>query len=110
MNSMTARSAFLILAFSGYPTLRAGWLREWRHDKYLSLVGLDVAIEALRAAWGSRAVTMDELWQATAQTRMTIVMRPYLESLSGAPRICPRPSVLDSGISRSVIASISVPS
>jgi len=42
---------------------------------------VDVAIEALRAAWESRTVTMDELWQATEQTRMTNVMRPYLESL-----------------------------
>ena len=50
--------------------------------KFRRRVGLDVAIEALRAAWDSRAVTMDELWQAGAQTRMTIVMRPYLESLS----------------------------
>lgn len=50
--------------------------------KFRRRVGLDVAIEALRAAWDSRAVTMDELWQAAAQTRMTIVMRPYLESLS----------------------------
>jgi hypothetical protein len=50
--------------------------------KFRRRVGLDVAIEALRAAWDSRAVTMDALWQAAAQTRMTIVMRPYLESLS----------------------------
>lgn len=50
--------------------------------KFRRRVGLDVAIEALRAAWDSRTVTMDELWQAAAQTRMTIVMRPYLESLS----------------------------
>ena len=50
--------------------------------KFRRRVGLDVAIEALRAAWDSRAASMDELWQAAAQTRMTIVMRPYLESLS----------------------------
>jgi len=49
--------------------------------KFRSRVGLDVAIEALRSAWESRAVTMDELWQATEQTRMTNVMRPYMESL-----------------------------
>lgn len=49
--------------------------------KFRSRVGLDVAIEALRSAWESRTVTMDELWQAAEQTRMTNVMRPYLESL-----------------------------
>lgn len=45
--------------------------------KFRRRVGLDVAIEALRAAWDSRAVTMDGLWAAAAQTRMTNVMRPY---------------------------------
>lgn len=49
--------------------------------KFRSRVGLDVALEALRSAWESRIVTMDELWQAAGQTRMTNVMRPYLESL-----------------------------
>jgi len=49
--------------------------------KFRSRVGVDVAIEALRAAWESRTVTMDELWQAAEQTRMTNVMRPYMESL-----------------------------
>lgn len=49
--------------------------------KFRSRVGLDVAIEGLRSAWDSRAVMMDELWQAAEQTRMTNVMRPYLESL-----------------------------
>lgn len=49
--------------------------------KFRSRVGLDVAIEVLRSSWESRTVTMDELWQAAEQTRMTNVMRPYLESL-----------------------------
>jgi predicted transcriptional regulator of viral defense system len=49
--------------------------------KFRSRVGLDIAIEALRSVWQSRAVTMDELWQAAKQTRMINVMRPYLESL-----------------------------
>ncbi len=50
--------------------------------KFRGRVGLDVAIEALREAWDSRVVTMDDLWDAAKQTRMTNVMRPYLESLS----------------------------
>jgi len=49
--------------------------------KFRRRVGLDLAIEALRSAWESRIVTMDELWQAAEQTRMANVMRPYLESL-----------------------------
>jgi predicted transcriptional regulator of viral defense system len=50
--------------------------------KFRGRVGLDVALEALRSAWDSRAVTMDELWVAAKLTRMTNVMRPYMESLS----------------------------
>jgi len=60
------------------PLLRAQWLTD---SNSAVRVGVDVAIEALRAAWESRTVTMDELWQATEQTRMTNVMRPYMESL-----------------------------
>jgi predicted transcriptional regulator of viral defense system len=50
--------------------------------KFRSRVGLDVALEALRVAWDTRAVTMDDLWTAAQQVRMTNVMRPYLESLA----------------------------
>ena len=49
--------------------------------KFRSRVGLDVALEALRVAWDTRAVTMDDLWTAAQQVRMANVMRPYLESL-----------------------------
>jgi len=50
--------------------------------KFRRRVGLDVAIEALRTAWDSGTVTMDELWQAAQSVRMSNVMRPYLESLT----------------------------
>jgi predicted transcriptional regulator of viral defense system len=50
--------------------------------KFRGRVGLDVALEALRSAWDSHAVTMDDLWVAAKLTRMTNVMRPYMESLS----------------------------
>lgn len=49
--------------------------------KFRSRVGLDVAIESLKSAWDTRAVTMDDLWGAAQQVRMTNVMRPYMESL-----------------------------
>lgn len=49
--------------------------------KYRSKVGFDVALEALRDCWNSRAATMDEIWRYAEICRMTNVMRPYLESL-----------------------------
>ena len=50
--------------------------------KFRNKIGLDVALEALREAWRARRVTIDELWRQAARSRMTRVMRPYLESLS----------------------------
>jgi len=55
--------------------------------KFRRRVGLDVAIEALRTAWDERVVTMDELWSAAQSVRMSNVMRPYLESVTGAVSI-----------------------
>lgn len=50
--------------------------------KYRKKIGLDVALEALREAWRSRRVTMDELGRYARVARVEHVMRPYLESLS----------------------------
>lgn len=50
--------------------------------KFRSLVGLDVAIEALRDALRARAVTVDELWKYAQICRVTKLMRPYLEALA----------------------------
>jgi predicted transcriptional regulator of viral defense system len=50
--------------------------------KYRNKIGLDVALEALREAWQSKRVTMDELWRMAQLCRVANVMRPYLESLS----------------------------
>lgn len=48
--------------------------------KFRNKVGLDVAIEALREAWRSRKVTMDELVEAARVDRVSKIMRPYLEA------------------------------
>ena len=50
--------------------------------KFRSLVGLDVAIEALRGALRARAASVDELWRCAAICRVTRIMRPYLEALA----------------------------
>lgn len=50
--------------------------------KFRSLVGLDVAVEALRDALRARAATVDDLWKYAAICRVTKVMRPYLEALA----------------------------
>ena len=51
--------------------------------KLRSKVGLDVALEALREGWKGRKVTMDDLSRYARVNRMTNVMRPYLEALTG---------------------------
>ena len=51
--------------------------------KLRSKVGLDVALEALRDGWKARKVTMDDLARYAKVNRMTHVMRPYLEALTG---------------------------
>lgn len=50
--------------------------------KFRNLVGLDVAIEALRDALRARAATVDELWKYAQICRVTKLMRPYLEALA----------------------------
>ena len=50
--------------------------------KFRNKIGLDVAIEALREAWGTKRVNMDEIWHYATLCRVANVMRPYLESLS----------------------------
>lgn len=50
--------------------------------KFRNLVGLDVAIEALRDALRARATSVDELWKYAQICRVTKVIRPYLEALA----------------------------
>lgn len=48
--------------------------------RYRNKIGLDVALEALRASLRKRRVTIDELWHYARMLRMANVMRPYLEA------------------------------
>lgn len=50
--------------------------------KFRNKIGLDVALEALKEAWTSKRVTMDELWYFSKLCRVQNVMRPYLEALA----------------------------
>ena len=50
--------------------------------KFRNKIGLDVALEALKAAVQSKRVTMDELWHYSQLCRVHNVMRPYLEGLA----------------------------
>lgn len=49
--------------------------------KFRNKIGLDVALEALREAWDSKRISMDELWRYATMFRVANVMRPYLETL-----------------------------
>jgi len=50
--------------------------------KYRNKIGIEIAIEALRDAWGKRAATADQLWHYAKVCRVTNVMRPYLETIA----------------------------
>jgi len=49
--------------------------------KYRNLVGLDVALEALREGWRERRFAMDDLWRYARLCRVANVMRPYVEAM-----------------------------
>jgi predicted transcriptional regulator of viral defense system len=51
--------------------------------KFRHKIGLDVALEALRDAWRSRRLGMDEVTHFARINRVETVMRPYLETLVG---------------------------
>lgn len=50
--------------------------------KFRHLVGLDVALDALREALRTRRAQPDELWRYARICRVTRVMRPYMEALA----------------------------
>ena len=49
--------------------------------KYRNKIGLEVALEALKAGWQARKFTMDELLKYARLCRVANVMQPYMESL-----------------------------
>jgi len=49
--------------------------------KFRSVVGLDVAIAALKEAGEKGKIDWNKLWKAMEVCRMTKVMRPYVESI-----------------------------
>lgn len=49
--------------------------------KFRNKIGLDVAIEALKDAWHSRKITMDDVARFARINRVERVMQPYLETV-----------------------------
>ncbi len=50
--------------------------------KFRNKIGLDVAIEALKRAWESKKVNMEELTKAAQVCNVSKIIRPYLEAIS----------------------------
>ena len=50
--------------------------------KFRHKIGMDVALEALRASYRQKKASMNELWEAAKVCRVANVMKPYLESLT----------------------------
>jgi predicted transcriptional regulator of viral defense system len=50
--------------------------------KYRNKIGLDVALEALKACRARRRCEIDELWHHAKLCRMANVIKPYLEAIS----------------------------
>ena len=49
--------------------------------RFRSAIGLDVALEALKEAWRSGRLNLDELDRVAKQLRINRVMQPYLETI-----------------------------
>lgn len=50
--------------------------------KYRNKIGLDVALEALRAYRRRKEFNLDEIWKYATLQRVARVMRPYLEAIA----------------------------
>lgn len=50
--------------------------------KYRNKIGPDVAVAALREAFGRNLIDRNKLWEAARRCRVTRIMRPYLEAFS----------------------------
>jgi len=49
--------------------------------RFRNTIGLDVVLEALKEAWGSRRLNLDELHRVAKQLRVNRVMQPYIETM-----------------------------
>lgn len=49
--------------------------------QYRNKIGLDVAIAALREAARDNRIDWNKLWQAAERTRMTRIMKPYIDTV-----------------------------
>jgi predicted transcriptional regulator of viral defense system len=49
--------------------------------RFRNTIGLDVALEALKEAWRSGRLNLDELHRLAKQLRVNRVMQPYLETI-----------------------------
>lgn len=49
--------------------------------RYRNKIGIDVALEALKAGWRERRFSLPEINRIAQEYRMKNVMKPYLESL-----------------------------
>lgn len=49
--------------------------------RFRNTIGSDVALEALKEAWRSRKLNLDELQRFEKDLRLDRVMRPYLEAI-----------------------------
>ena len=49
--------------------------------RFRNKIGLDVALEALADAWGSKRFNLDELNRIARKLRVQRVMQPYLEAV-----------------------------
>lgn len=47
--------------------------------KHRNKIGLDVALEGLKDAWGARKASAEDLWHYAKVCRVANVMRPYME-------------------------------
>jgi hypothetical protein len=50
--------------------------------RFRNTIGLDVALEALREGFRLRKFTLDDLWRHAQRSRVSNVMRPYIEAIT----------------------------
>ena len=64
-------------------TLRVYSLEQTIADlfQYRNKIGLDIAIAALREAARDNRIDWNKLWQAAERTRMTRIMKPYIDAV-----------------------------